>query len=127
MSNNKNWDHFLVKAKEVGKAVGETASNVVDESKKKLDELKLRRDISDSYEVLGRLYYRGCKSEEQDDKKIAEVVSGIDKLEERLAKLKAERAARKPQEEDDISCPHCGGMNRANARYCSYCGKKIKD
>lgn len=128
MSNNKNWDLFLIRAREVGKAVGETASNVVDESKKRLDEVKLRRDLADCYEVLGRLYYRGKKSNDFNGEKICEIIASIEKLEGRLARMKSERErAKRTAEPADIRCPFCGGPNRGNARYCSFCGKEMRD
>ena len=41
MSQN-NWDEIWNKAKEVGKAVGDVAGEVVDVSRQKIDELKKR-------------------------------------------------------------------------------------
>ena len=56
MSQN-NWDEIWNKAKEVGKAVGDVAGEVVDASRQKIDELKKRRELQDCYLELGHLYY----------------------------------------------------------------------
>ena len=54
MSQN-NWDEIWNKAKEVGKAVGDVAGEVVDVSRQKIDELKKRRELQDCYLALGHL------------------------------------------------------------------------
>ena len=45
--NRMRWDEFVGKAKQLGKAVGEVAGEVVDVSRQKLDEMKKRRELED--------------------------------------------------------------------------------
>ena len=52
--NRMRWDEFVGKAKQLGKAVGEVAGEVVDVSRQKLDEMKKRRELEDCYLTLGK-------------------------------------------------------------------------
>lgn len=126
MSTNNTWDLFLVKAKEVGKAVGDVASDVVESSRQKLDELKAKKDLSAAYEQLGRLCYKSLNGEEQDSEKLKLQADEIEKIEARLAEIRA-TAGKKKEEDCPIACPHCNGLNPKEATFCSYCGKALRE
>ena len=123
MSQN-NWDEIWNKAKEVGKAVGDVAGEVVDVSRQKIDELKKRRELKDCYLELGHLYNNLLQDGKEDAEKAQEIS-------ERIASLKvvletARKACRsKDQEIHMVACPHCNRLVPSTAAFCSYCGKAI--
>lgn len=125
MSNNNSWDLFLVKAKEVGKAVGDVASDVVDSSRHKLDELKTKNELEEANEALGRMYYASVNGGEADSEKMNAKMDEITALKARLAELNAS-GKKKEKEPLDVACPHCGGLNRKGSTYCSFCGKSMQ-
>ena len=72
--NRMRWDAFVGKAKQLGKAVGEVAGEVVDVSRQKLDEMKKRRELEDCYLTLGKMYY-AMLQEGDDNTEAARVVA----------------------------------------------------
>lgn len=126
MSKNESWELLLGKAKEIGKAVGDAACDVVDTSKQKLEEVRLRHDLEDAYENLGRLYYKLLKGETNEPGKTEQLMAEIDCLSDQLRQNKERNKKKDTDNEPPKCCPHCGGLNRADASYCSFCGKEIR-
>lgn len=126
MSKNENWEFLLEKAKEFGKTVGNAACDVVDSSKQKLEEVRLRHDLEDAYENLGRIYHELLKNGRNEPERTEQIVAEIDCLLEQLNQNKKRSKNDGTENEPDRSCPNCGAMNRAKASYCSFCGKEIR-
>ena len=123
MSQN-NWDEIWNKAKEVGKAVGDVAGEVVDASRQKIDELKKRRELQDCYLELGHLYYGLLQDGKEDTEKAQEISERITSL--KVVLETARKAGRcKDQEIHMVACPHCNNLVQSDAMFCSYCGKAI--
>lgn len=117
-----SWEKLKEKAREVGRAVGDVASDVVDSSKQKLDEMKQRRDMEDKYQELGRMYYQFLREDTAiDAEKAEELAAGIDAA---LEALKASEAA--DAEVSGIVCPYCSAKIPEDAVFCSFCGKSVK-
>lgn len=125
MSKNENLNILLEKAKEVGKAMGDVACDIVDASKKKIEETRLRHDLEEAYEALGKLYYEVLKNGNNKPEKTEQLMAEIDCLQEQLRQNIEKGKKRDDTHEAPVTCPHCGGINYVRASYCSFCGKLI--
>lgn len=115
-------DDVMQKAKEVAGAVGRAAGELVDDSRLKLQELKLSSELKDAYERLGSVVYDGIKSGEPNQALTDLVVGEIDSIHQSLETLRAGRTA--PAAEERY-CAQCGTTNGADAVYCSRCGAPL--
>ena len=55
-------DDLMHKAKELADTVGKATGELVDDSRMKLQELKLSSELKDAYERLGSVTYDGIKA-----------------------------------------------------------------
>ena len=116
-------DDVMQKAKEVAGAVGRAAGELVDDSRLKLQELKLSSELKDAYERLGSVVYDGIKSGEPNQALTDLVVGEIDSIRQSIEALKTSKAAPGPVEEK--YCPQCGTTNGKDAVYCARCGAPL--
>lgn len=115
-------DNLMNKARELADTVGKATGELVDDSRVKLQELKLSSELKDAYERLGSVTYDGIKSGEANQPLVDLVVSEIDQIKESLETLKATRSA--PEAEEKY-CPQCGTTNGKDSVYCSRCGAPL--
>lgn len=118
-------DDVMQKAKEIAGAVGRTAGELVDDSRIKLQELKLNSELKDAYERLGAVTYDGIKSGEPNQALAALVVGEIDAIHQSIENLKASRTAPAAAEEKEKYCSQCGTTNDKDAVYCTRCGAPL--
>lgn len=115
-------DDVMQKAKEVAGAVGRAAGELVDDSRVKLQELKLSSELKDAYERLGTVVYDGVKSGEHNQALADLVIGEIDSIHRSLEELKATKSA--PVAEERY-CSQCGTTNDKDAVYCNRCGAPL--
>ena len=111
---------FKEKVEEIGKKVGDTATNayntVADKSGKLIEETKMKVSISDKeadieeiYEEMGKAIYDSFKAGEDVGKDYAKECKKIDKLNKGLRK-----------------CEKCGEVISTESKFCTECGTKQK-
>ena len=115
-------DDVMQKAKEVAGAVGRAAGELVDDSRAKLQEMKLSSELKDAYERLGSVTYDGIKSGEANQALADLVVGEIDSIRQSIEELKASRTA--PAAEERY-CSQCGTASAKDAVYCTRCGAPL--
>ncbi|MCK8061332.1 MULTISPECIES: zinc ribbon domain-containing protein [unclassified Fusibacter] len=122
-------------SKAINKA-SEKAGELTQQAKFKVDEQKLKNQISSKYKHLGEKIYFTKKenfSNEELMNAIDQHVEEIDLLMDALKQLSEEMAAipeeKKPTVEEDIAslcCENCGADLVEGAAYCPSCGTKIE-
>lgn len=115
-------DDLVSKAKELADTVGKATGELVDESRLKLQELKLSSELKDAYERLGSVAYDSLKNGADNKALVDLVVSEIDSI---LQSLEALRAVRTTPETVEKYCPQCGTTNGGDAVYCTRCGAPL--
>lgn len=115
-------DDLMHKAKELADTVGKATGELVDDSRQKLQELKLSSELKDAYERLGSVVYDGIKAGEQNQALVDLVVGEIDAIRENLESLRTAKTAPVPEEK---YCPQCGTTNGKDAVFCTRCGAPL--
>ena len=83
-------DDLVSKAKELADTVGKATGELVDDSRIKLQELKLNSELKDAYERLGSVTYDAMKNGVENKALMDLVVSEIDGILQSLEQLKTE-------------------------------------
>lgn len=115
-------DDLMSKARELADTVGKATGELVDDSRVKLQELKLSSELKDAYERLGSVIYDSIKNGTENRSLVDLVVGEIDQIRENMEKLKASRCTSDAVER---YCPQCGTTNGKDAVYCSRCGAPL--
>lgn len=115
-------DDLMHKAKELADTVGKATGELVDDSRMKLQELKLSSELKDAYERLGSVTYDGIKAGAQNQALVDLVVGEIDAIRQSLETLRSAKAA---PETGEKYCPQCGTTNNKDSVYCSRCGAPL--
>ncbi len=113
-------DNLMNKAKELADSVGKVTGELVDDSRLKLQEMKLSSELKDAYERLGSVTYDSIKTGTQNQALVDLVVSEIDTIQKSLETLKT----RAPETWEKY-CPQCGTTNGKEAVFCSKCGAPL--
>ena len=115
-------DDLVSKAKELADTVGKATGELVDDSRVKLQELKLSSELKDAYERLGSVVYDNIKNNTENQSLVDLVVGEIDQIRENMEKLKASRS---PSDAVERYCPQCGTTNGSDSVYCTRCGAPL--
>ena len=86
-------DDQMHNAKEMADNVGKATGELVDDSRMKLQELKLSSELKDAYERLGSVTYDGIKAGTQNQALVDLVVGEIDTIQKSLEELRAAKTA----------------------------------
>ena len=124
---------FKEKVEEIGKKVGDTATNayntVADISGKLIEETKMKVSISDKeadieeiYEEMGKAIYDSFKAGEDVGKDYAKECKKIDKLNDEIAELNKKILFNKGLRK----CEKCGEVISTESKFCTECGTKQK-
>lgn len=115
------FEDVLLNAKNAVDTVGKKAGKVIDVSKLTLAAADIKSEISQKYEILGRISYEEQvngksyeKSKDELVKKITELMEQLDTVNEMIANAKHK-----------TKCPSCGSYNVEGAIFCNKCGEKI--
>ena len=114
-------DDLMNKARELADLVGKATEELVDDSRIKIQELKLSSELKDAYERLGSVIYDSIKSGEENQALVDLVVGEIDTIHQGLEALKV-KAAPAPAER---YCAQCGATNGGESSFCSRCGAPL--
>lgn len=115
-------DDLMHKAKELADTVGKATGELVDDSRLKLQELKLSSELKDAYERLGSVTYDAMKNGTENKALVDLVVSEIDGILQSLETLKATKSV---PETGEKYCPQCGTTNGSDSVYCTRCGAPL--
>lgn len=115
-------DDLVQRVKDLADTVGRATGELVDDSRIKLQELKLSSELRDAYERLGTVTYEGIKSGETNQSLIDLVVGEIDVIHQSLELLKV---AKDTPEVEEKYCAQCGTTNGRDAVFCSRCGAPL--
>ena len=122
MSNN--MDTLVEKTREFANATVKVAGEVVDASKQKLREMRLRSELKDAYARLGSVVYDARnKSAGQDHEDLLDIIIGeINEIHDELDKIAPEREEKGKKER---YCAACGATNEESFAFCCKCGAKL--
>lgn len=117
------FEDVLLNAKAVVGTVGKKAGEVVDISKLKLAAADLKSELTQKYQILGRITYEEMSSGKDytDNKK--EVADKIKELKAHLESVNDMIASAK----NKVKCSSCGAYNAKDAVFCNNCGEKLTD
>ncbi len=115
------FEDVLLNARAAVDTVGQKAGKVIDISKLRLAAADLKSEITQKYQVLGRLTFE----EETTGKSYAEnkkkIVENIKELKSHLESVNDLIASTKQK----TKCDSCGFYNAKGAIFCSKCGEKL--
>lgn len=118
------FDSIKNTAKAVGSEVSRVAGEVVNISKNKWQEFKLKGELSETYERLGNVIYDCAKNKIDNPDLVAMIINEIDGIKEKLADLRTEPEAEKATE---LYCPKCGHTNAVDSLFCCQCGAALSE
>ncbi|MDE7244860.1 MAG: zinc ribbon domain-containing protein [Oscillospiraceae bacterium] len=121
------FDELTQKAKNVAGAASERAKEAADTAKLSAEILKEKRELDKRYREIGQWYANEYNGEVPAD--IADVMSAVKELQERITALQAERDERgggdsDPEEVGKV-CPVCGKIS--DSKFCPHCGAPMGD
>lgn len=115
------FEDAFISVKDFGSAVSRKTGQMVDVTKLKMSAAEISNEISNRYKALGKAIYDAQKSGVSIEGIIAECVSSIDALNERLDAVNSRIAGL----QNKISCKSCGATLDPKAVFCSRCGARI--
>ncbi len=115
------FEDVLLNAKAVVGTVGKKAGEVVDISKLKLAAADLKSELSQKYQLLGRITFEEMTTGKDYSKNKEEIAGKIRELKEHLESVNDMIAVSKKK----IKCGFCGAYNSKGAVFCNNCGEKL--
>ena len=115
------FENTVVKAKQIIDATGAKIGNAIDIQKMNINLTKVKMDISDCYEQLGKLYYDGVKADKLDTEQMDDVIKQIELLNDNVRELEAEIAFAK----GEVVCDECQTVNSSDSKFCRNCGREL--
>ena len=117
------FEDVILNAKAVVETVRKKAGEVVDISKLKLAAADLRSELSQKYQILGRITFEEMSSGKDYSKNKEEVAEKIKELKNHLESVNDMIASSKNKKK----CSCCGSYNAKDAVFCNNCGEKLMD
>lgn len=115
------FEDVVLNAKAVVDSVGKKAGEVVDISKLKLAAADLKSEISQKYQILGRIAFEEISTGKDYSKNKEEIVEKIKELKIHLESVNDMIASSKQK----VKCNVCGSYNSKGAVFCNTCGEKL--
>ncbi len=115
------FEDLLLNARSAVDHVGRKAENVIDASKLRLAAADLKSELSQKYQLLGRVVCEESETGKDFSKAKNELVEKIKELKEHLEEINAliEKSRLR------IRCTSCGAYNSKGAVFCNKCGEKL--
>lgn len=115
------FEDFLNKARDAAEAAGKKTNEFFDVTKVKMEISRLEKELTATYEGLGRLAYDAKKGAEDQTELMDTCVEHIDDLTAQLDTLQQKVAEMK----NAVRCTACGVLNDQDAAFCKACGEKL--
>ena len=115
------FEDTVTKARELLSETGKATGEVIAVQKLKFEATSLKSAIRKNYELLGQYTYRSVVNEEDNDEAVKALTQEISEQSAKLKSMQEEIASSKGK----VIC-ECGGVNNADAKFCSTCGKELK-
>lgn len=103
---------------DVGKSVSNKASEVVEVNKLNNKISEKKKEISSSYEEIGKLVFEKFKSGVEVEDEFKELCTKLTTFEDELADLNSKLTLAKGAK----VCPNCGSTCSSGAKFCNSCG-----
>lgn len=116
-----NLDNVINKTKQLMNMASKKTSDIFEFSKLKMDKANKSAELQKNYELLGKMFYLECKSNENDTDNMQEIIDKIESLESEIKKINNNIFAMK----NIKTCKKCGNKNNKEALYCSLCGAPL--
>lgn len=116
-----DFDKWVSMGKNLANRAMDTAGELVDKGKDKLDKVSLENQLAKAQRQLGALVYSLHKSGETNEELVNHYISMIADVE---AKLNAKEAA-EAEKYCVAICPECGAEVGQGAEFCAHCGAKL--
>lgn len=116
-------EDVLLNARSAVDTVGKKAGKVIDISKLRLASADLKSEISQKYQILGRVVFEESVTGKDYTKNKTELIEKIKELKSQLESVNdmIAKAAQKTK------CTICGAYNAKGAVFCSKCGEKLDE
>lgn len=115
------FEDVLLNTKTAVNSIGKKANRVIDVSKLNLAASDIKGELSQKYEILGRITYEEAAAGKDYKKSREEIIKKISELKEQLENINEMIAAAK----EKIKCQSCGTYNVKGALFCNKCGEKL--
>ncbi|GMB10950.1 MAG: hypothetical protein NkDv07_0911 [Candidatus Improbicoccus devescovinae] len=116
------FENFFLKTKAAIGVISGKTGRFIDISKLKIDIAELENRQKKNYEKIGRLYYTfKTQNKAVDENELESVVSGIDALKEKIARIHDEIDSIK----NKVVCNKCKNKNEKASSYCTKCGTDL--
>jgi hypothetical protein len=116
-------EDVFVKTKAALDVIGGKAGQFMDVSKLKIEVAEIESQRRYEFEKLGRLIYCGQKKGSANEDEVADKITTIDALGDKLEAIEAEISNLR----NNVVCCKCNCKNESGALYCVKCGSKIDD
>ncbi len=114
-------DTVLGKAKELTDSGIKKSDEFMKIMRLKVSCIKLDNKIKEKYAELGKSVYKMVKTDKADSETIANAVTEIERLYQRLESLHK----RIEEMKRIITCPVCGAKNKYDSEYCENCTNRL--
>ena len=115
------FEGFLNKVKDAADVAGKKTNEFIDITKVKMAIARAEKDLSATYEGLGRLVYDAKKGAEDITELMDACVAHIDELNAEIENLQDKLA----ETQNAVRCTACGIYNEKDAAFCKSCGEKL--
>lgn len=100
------------------------SSELIEITRMKHELRKMEKEMENNLAGIGALYYQKQQGHDNTDEELGRLIESTRQLELEMKDLEDQIAAMQP---GPPLCPECEKEIPENARFCSYCGKKVAD
>lgn len=115
------FDDLLRKVRDVADVAEKKTNEFIDVTKVKMAIARAEKELSATYEGLGRLVYDAKQGTEEIDELIDACVAHIDELNGEVTSLQDQLA----EMQNAVRCAACNAYNEKDAAFCKFCGEKL--
>lgn len=115
------FEDFLNKARDFAGVAGQKTTELVDKTKIKMEIATVEKQLSATFEGLGRLVYDAHAAGEDIEALKADAFDTVAELQTQLDSLQGKLY----DYEGAVKCAECGVVNEGDAMFCKKCGKPL--
>ena len=130
------FDKVANTTKELAKTVVDSAGDLVDKGKVKVNLVQAQGELRDRYREYGEFMYIAAKNGSCDESAKAALVAKIDETATKISNIEEEHRKAKAEveknvytansAENDEICPNCGTKRINKSTFCGNCGQKFQ-